>query len=241
MLGVAVTIGRMEPQPPGRQAPEAPWPQGSSIPWQQGVSPFDPPPPYAPPPPEEEDEQPPKLSRTVLAAAAGGIALLIFVLWAVGGLRAQPKEPEAEPGDPIDQGRFTVTIRDARIATVEKKRYIVVRMHVINNGNETAVLASSDGLAGGLGGLTKLHTYVPPDEVDGMSAGGEVLNVQPGIPVEAAARWDLGASQPPQRFTIGLRSWSWHGGFSDATLRWWVDKDSGSALKATVPLQVAPQ
>ncbi|MEW2358900.1 hypothetical protein [Spirillospora sp. NPDC029432] len=197
---------------------------------------------FAPPPPGPPPEDRPRRRFAVPLAVAGGVSLLVAVLWITGGLKEAPRQPVKAAGKPIDQGRFTVTVRDARMATVEaglgtsRQRYIVVRMRVVNTGKDTASLGGG-GLGGGIAARTKAGKWVKPDEVEGLVSGSKTTYVQPGLPVEASVMWKAGPADAPKQFTIGLRNWEYEPGFSDSTYQWRVQTERGEmAGRLTLPV-----
>ncbi|WP_146150277.1 hypothetical protein [Actinomadura rubrobrunea] len=200
-------------------------------------------PPMSPPPPRTSPE-PARRRRLLPASAVGAVAVLASVLWATGGLKETPQEPGKAPGKPIDLGWFDVTVRDARIATVQgvfdktPQRRIVVRLRVVNKGKETATLGRG-GFADGVAARTAKGTWLRPDEVEGTAAGAPTDVVQPGLPVEAAAQWRLGPQDSPATFTVGLRKWKFDRGFTDTSFRWRLQAEKGDALAGRLTLRVA--
>jgi hypothetical protein len=172
----------------------------------------------------------------------GALALAVGVLWLVGGLKETPQRPVKSPGRAIDQGRFSVTVRDARI--VQQKgvfdskieRYVVVRLHVVSHDKESASL-SSGGMLNGIAARTRTGKWIPPDDIEGTAAGGKTLTVQPGLPVDAAAMWKMGPADAPTHFTVGLRRWKWGTGFTDKEYAWRTDPgDDSLAGQLTLPV-----
>jgi hypothetical protein len=168
--------------------------------------------------------------------------VLAGVLWVTGGLRETPPQPVKAAGKEIDQGRFKVTVRDARIATADaafgpaRQRYVIVRMRVVNTGKETASLGGS-GLAAGVAARTKDGKWIKPDEAEGLAAGSQTTVVQPGLPVEASVMWKAGPADAPKQFTIGLRGWAYEPGFTDTTYSWRVETEGGKmAGRLTLPV-----
>jgi hypothetical protein len=172
----------------------------------------------------------------------GAVAVAAGVLWAVGGLKETPQQPVAAQGKPIDQGRFTVTVRNARVADVKGvfdtkvTRYIVVRLHVVSNDKKTASLTVG-GLNDGVAARTKAGKWIKPDEVKGTASGGQTASVQPGLPVEAEAMWKAGPADAPRQFVVGLRQWEWGPGFTQKEYAWQVDREA-DALAGQVTLPV---
>ena len=176
------------------------------------------------------------------ASAAGcAVVVLAAVLWATGGLREKPKQPAKSPGEAIDVGLFSLTVHDVRAGVSGggldgSKRFLIVRMRVVNKGKETAWLGSS-GLQGGVVARTKAGKWVEPDKVTGVAAGSETYTVQPGLPVEASVMWELGPAQSPETFTFGLREWKYDHGFTDEDYLWRVQREGGElAARYTLPV-----
>ncbi|WP_285496608.1 hypothetical protein [Actinomadura sp. NBRC 104425] len=186
---------------------------------------------------------PARSRRLVPVSAAGAAAVLAPVLWLTGGLREAPQEPLKAPGRPINQGWFDVTVHDARIVNVEPpfgttpQRRLEVRMRVVNKGKETASLGLS-GFGQGVAARTAKGKWVKPEDVAGTAAGSATDAVQPGLPVEAAVRWQLGPQETPATFTVGLRKWKYGTGFTDTSFQWRVetDDDAGLAGRLTLPV-----
>ncbi|MEU5876562.1 hypothetical protein [Spirillospora sp. NPDC047279] len=202
-------------------------------------------PPVAPPPASEPQAEEPARRRFLVPAIIGGaVAVLLPVLWLTGGLDQTPQQPRRAPEQIVDQGKFTVTVHDARITTdkgvfdTKPQRYVVVRMRVVNNDKETASL-SSGGLKDGVAARTKAGTWLKPDDVEGMSAGSPVTSVQPGLPIEATAMWKMGPADSPRQFTVGLLEWEFGTGFTDAEYRWRVVEKAEDRLAALFTLPVA--
>jgi hypothetical protein len=171
----------------------------------------------------------------------GGLAVLTALLWAAGGLKTRPHGPaEVEPGAAVDQGRFTVKVQDARLARVRlvfgtrQVNALVVRMHVASNDKRTASLNTE--LQTGIAGEPRPGTYVQPAEVNGLAHGFKTASVQPGLPVEAEAIWELGPGSAPRQITVVLRQWDYARGFTDLTERWTVTKESRIVAKVTLPV-----
>ncbi|MDL4814913.1 hypothetical protein [Actinomadura opuntiae] len=200
-----------------------------------------------PPPPEEpfgeNGNRASARRRLVPVIVACAVAALAAATWAAGGFAEAPKQPAGRPGKALDAGLFTVTVHDARIGLVKgafdsaPKRYLIVRMRVVNNGKETASLGDG-GLADGLAARTKVGKWVEPDDVQGVAGGAKTITTQPGLPVEASAMWKMGPADAPTRFTIGLRKWEYRTGFTDVSYNWLVDRQS-DALVARMTLPIA--
>ncbi|MEU9025156.1 hypothetical protein [Actinomadura sp. NPDC048394] len=183
--------------------------------------------------------------RLVPAAVACAVAAVAAVTWATGGFKEAPKQPVERPGKALNVGLFTVTVRDARIGLVkgvfdsDPKRYLIVRMRVVNNGRETESLGDG-GLTDGLAARTKAGKWLEPDQVEGVAGGAKTDAVQPGLPVEASAMWKAGPADAPRRFTIGLRKWEYRTGFTDVSYNWLPDTEDGAlAAKMTLPVAAA--
>jgi hypothetical protein len=168
------------------------------------------------------------------------------VTWALGGFEEAPKQPVERPGRALNVGLFTLTVRDARLGLVRgafdtaPKRYLIVRMRVVNNGKETESLGSG-GLTEGLAARTKAGKWLKPDQVEGVAGGAKTDSVQPGLPVEASAMWRAGPADAPRRFTVGLRKWEYRTGFTDVSYNWLPDTEDGAlAAKMTLPVAAAP-
>lgn len=167
--------------------------------------------------------------------------LLTAVLGVTGGLKSRPTGPEkATPGHAIDQGRFTVTVVNARITeetesfTGKRKRFLVVRMHITNHDKETVSLSTDFG--SGFAGVPKPGVYLPPDDIAGLTAGGQTTDVNPGLPVDADAKWELQAGNTPRQMTVALRQWDYGSGFTDLTKRWTTSKESPIMATVTLPV-----
>ncbi|WP_242909099.1 hypothetical protein [Actinomadura terrae] len=192
----------------------------------------------APPGPGERPSRRWLVPACVLAA----LAVLVPVLWVAGGFAETPREPASRPGKAIDLGLFKVVVRDARIGTVKadfgsgRQRFVIVRMWVLNQGQETASLGFG-GLREGVTALTKAGKWVKPDEVEGAAGGAKTGRAQPGLPVEASVMWKAGPADTPRRFTVGLRKWEYDHGFTDDTYSWRIDlEDDSLAGRLTLPV-----
>ncbi|GAA0225950.1 hypothetical protein GCM10009527_022960 [Actinomadura nitritigenes] len=207
-----------------------------------------PPPPSGPPPGEPFGEGGDRASarrRLVPAAVVCAVAAVAAVTWVAGGFKEAPKQPVERPGKALNVGLFTVTVRDARLGLVKggfdaaPKRYLIVRMRVVNNGKETESLGNG-GLTDGLAARTKAGKWLEPDQVEGVAGGAKTDSVQPGLPVEASAMWQAGPSDAPRRFTVGLRKWEYRTGFTDVSYNWLPDTEDGAlAAKMTLPVAAA--
>ncbi|MFB4301382.1 hypothetical protein [Actinomadura sp. NTSP31] len=182
-----------------------------------------------------------RLVPVIVVCAAAALAA---VTWAAGGFEEAPRQPVEKPGKALDAGLFTVTVHDARIGLVKgpfdsaSKRYLIVRMRVVNNGKETASLGDG-GLADGLAARTKAGKWVEPDDVEGVAGGAKTITTQPGLPVEASAMWKMGPADAPTRFTVGLRKWEYRTGFTDVSYNWLVDRTSDALVaRMTLPIPV---
>ncbi|MCP9980060.1 hypothetical protein [Actinomadura madurae] len=160
-------------------------------------------------------------------AVLGVLAVLVPVLWLVGGFKETPKQPAKRPGEPLDLGLFTVTVHDARIGLVDagfgsaRERFLIVRMRVLNNGKETTSLGIG-GLGNGVVALTKAGKWVKPEQVEGVAAGAKTDTTQPGLPVEASAMWKMGPADAPTKLTVGLKKWEYEHGFTDVSYKWLI-------------------
>ncbi|GAA4242565.1 hypothetical protein GCM10022254_76090 [Actinomadura meridiana] len=164
------------------------------------------------------------------------------VVWRAGGFEAVPKQPAESAGKALDLGLFRVTVRDARVGVEtesfgsKKQRFLIVRMRVVNEGKETESL-SQGGLADGVVALTKAGKWVKPERVEGVAGGAETSVVQPGLPVEASAMWEMGPADSPKKLTVGLRKWTYDHGFTDSTFAWRVGlEDDVLAGRLTLPV-----
>jgi hypothetical protein len=181
--------------------------------------------------------------RGVTAAGAGALLLLTAVLWVVGGLKATADGPrQVKPGVAVDQGRFTVTVESARVGQVKEKlgsgrvSALIVRLNVVNNDKETASL--SGDLGAGFAGEPRPGTYLEPTDIIGLAGGArtsvETGAVQPGLPVEAEAVWELKPGSAPEQITVALRRWEYGSGFTDLQKRWKVDKQAPMTARVTL-------
>ncbi|RSN60266.1 MULTISPECIES: hypothetical protein [Actinomadura] len=175
------------------------------------------------------------------SAAVGALVVLTAVLWATGGLDEKAKQPVKSPGKAVDVGLFSLTVHDVRAGVADtamggSERFLIVRMRVVNKGQETVGLGPS-GLQDGVVARTKAGKWVKPDEVTGVAAGAATSDVQPGLPVEASVMWKLGPAQPPPTFTFGLRDWEYDHGFTDSDYTWRVQTEGGElAARYTLPV-----
>ncbi|MFA1550823.1 hypothetical protein [Actinomadura chokoriensis] len=181
----------------------------------------------------------------VPVAVLGVVAVLVPVVWVAGGFKATPKQPVRKAGESLDLGLFAVTVRDVRIGLVDetfgsgKKRFLILRMRVLNKGKETKSL-SIGGLSDGVVALTRAGTWVKPEQVDGVAGGTRTDAAQPGLPVEASAMWAMGPADKPTRLTVGLRKWNYEHGFTDSTFNWIVDQKSDEfAGRLTLPVSAS--
>ncbi|MWK34535.1 hypothetical protein GEV43_11095 [Actinomadura sp. J1-007] len=205
-----------------------------------------PPLPQASPPASSRHARGTRRGFAVPALGLAAVLVAVAGLWLAGGLDEAEQEPEARPGQAIDTGWFTVTVRDARIAMASgpfggaRQRYLVVRLRAVSKGKETALLENG-GLVDGLAARTKAGKWVRPDQVRGVAGGAQTRQVQPGLPVEASAMWRMGPSDAPKRFTVRLLKWEWDEGFSDDEFRWRIDPEDGSvAGRLTLPVAAMP-
>lgn len=179
--------------------------------------------------------------RITLAVIGGTLVLLTAVLGATGGLKSQPTAPEkVAPGKAIDQGRFTVTVVNARITaetesfTKKQKRFLVVRVHITNHDKETTSLGTD--FNSGFAGVPKPGVFLPPDDIVGLTAGGQTSDVNPGLPVDADAKWELRPGNAPRQITVALRQWDYGSGFTDLTKRWTTSKEAPVIATVTLPV-----
>ncbi|SPT51081.1 DUF4352 domain-containing protein [Actinomadura madurae] len=178
-------------------------------------------------------------------AVLGVLAVLVPVLWLVGGFKETPKQPAKRPGEPLDLGLFTVTVHDARIGVVDagfgsaRERFLIVRMRVLNNGKETASLGIG-GLGNGVVALTRAGKWVKPEQVEGVAAGAKTDTTQPGLPVEASAMWKMGPADAPTKLTVGLKKWEYEHGFTDVSYKWLITTE-GDDLAGRLTLPVSPR
>ncbi|GAA2615526.1 hypothetical protein SMC26_25065 [Actinomadura fulvescens] len=203
-------------------------------------------PPVAPLPPASEQaaDEPARRRFVVPAAVAGAVSLLLPALWLTGGLDRTPQQPERAAGEAVNAGKFTVTVREARVETAKTifdtkpERYVVVRVRVANNDKSTASLGAG-GLKEGLAARTKTGKWLPPDDVDGTASGGKIGAIEPGLPVEASAKWRMGPADSPTRFTVGVLNWEYGTGFTDNEYKWRVVDKAEDRLAGLVTLPVA--
>ncbi|WP_346044948.1 hypothetical protein [Actinomadura chokoriensis] len=195
----------------------------------------------APHPPGPE-QRPAARRWAVPAALLGVVAVLVPVVWVAGGFKATPKQPVKKAGERLDLGLFEVTVHDVRIGSAREtfgtaqERYLIVRMRVLNKGKETESLGSG-GLTDGVVALTKAGTWVKPERVDGVAGGAQTDTTQPGLPVEASAKWKMGPADSPAELTVGLRKWRYEHGFTDSDFNWIVDQKSDEfAGRLTLPV-----
>ncbi|MFD0691578.1 hypothetical protein [Actinomadura fibrosa] len=195
-----------------------------------------------PPPPGEHGRRGTSRRLLVPVLAACALAVGVPVLWVTGGFAETPQQPAVRAGQPVDLGLFTVTVRDARIGLDDsgigstRERFVIVRLHVVNKGKESVGLGIG-GLSQGLAARTRKGQWIRPDDVDGVAGGAKTDMVQPGLPVEASAKWKAGPADAPRQFTIGLRKWTYDHGFTDTTYAWRVDlQDDALAGRLTLPV-----
>ena len=171
-------------------------------------------------------------------------AVLVPGVWVAGGFAETPKQPVKKAGEALDLGLFAVTVRDARIGVADgtfgtgKKRFLIVRMRVLNKGKETTSLGGG-GLSKGVVALTKAGKWVEPERIEGVAAGAKTDMAQPGLPVEASAMWEMGPADSPTELTVGLREWKYDHGFTDAAYNWVITPGS-DALAGRLTLPVSP-
>ncbi|MEU8345947.1 hypothetical protein AB0C74_29965 [Spirillospora sp. NPDC048832] len=197
--------------------------------------------PVLPPPPGEARSAPARRLLVPLAAVAA-VAVLAGVVWALGGFAKAPEQPVRKAGERLDLGLFEVTVHDVRIGLASgtlgsgKKRFLIVRMRVLNKGKKTESLGIG-GLADGVVALTKDGKWVKPERVEGVAGGAATGAAQPGLPVEASAMWEMGPADAPAKLTVGLREWKYEHGFTDADFNWIVDQRSKKlAGRLTLPV-----
>ncbi|MGH3392561.1 MAG: hypothetical protein ACRDOO_27140, partial [Actinomadura sp.] len=116
----------------------------------------------------------------------------------------------------------------------EQKRFLVVRMHIVNQAKETASL--SVHFMSGFTGVPQPGNYLDPDEINGLAAGGKTGDVHPGLPIDAEAVWELKAGEAPRQITVALRQWEFASGFTILEKHWSAGK--GAPIIATVTLPV---
>ncbi|MFB4308687.1 hypothetical protein [Actinomadura sp. GTD37] len=175
-------------------------------------------------------------------AVAAVVGILVPVVWLAGGFEKTPEQPARKAGEALDLGLFTVTVHDARIGMSDdpfgsgQKRFLIVRMRVLNKGKETKSLGGS-GLAKGVVALTKAGKWVEPDRIEGVSGGSNTEVAQPGLPVDASAMWEAGPADSPASLTVGLRQWRYEHGFTDVTYNWIITLGSDAlAGRLTLPV-----
>lgn len=158
------------------------------------------------------------------------VAVLAAGVWAAGGFEEKPEQPAKKAGERLDLGLFEVTVRDVRIGLAntfgsDKKRFLIMRMRVLNKGKETKSLGTG-GLTDGVVALTKAGKWVKPERIEGVAGGAGTGTAQPGLPVEASAMWEMGPADAPKKLTVGLREWKYEHGFTDTSFNWIVDQRS---------------
>ncbi|WP_067475442.1 hypothetical protein [Actinomadura hibisca] len=180
----------------------------------------------------------------VPALVAGVLAMLAGGTGVAGGFRATAAKPPDKPGKAVDVERFEVTVRDARIITAGAlglgtgtQRFLAVRLRVANKGDDSASLGLG-GLTAGIAARTKDGKWLRPDAVDGVAAGSRTDAVQPGMAVEATAKWRMGPADAPRTFTVGLRKWEKRPGFTDTDVTWRPEPEDDK-LEERVTLAVA--
>jgi len=178
----------------------------------------------------------------VPVGVVAAVAVLVPVVWVLGGFEETPEQPAKKAGEALDLGLFTVTVRDARIGLAGetfgsgRKRFLIVRMRVLNKGRETKSLGGA-GLSKGVVALTRTGKWIEPERIDGVAGGGKTDVVQPGLPVEASAMWEMGPADSPTKLTVGLRKWRYEHGFTDASYNWIVSPgDDTLAGRLTLPV-----
>lgn len=177
-----------------------------------------------------------------MAAIAGTLAMVTAVLWATGGLNGRPTGPEkVAAGRPIDQGRFVVTLQSARIRqekesfSDKQKRLLVVRMHITSHDKESASLSVQ--FMTGFTGVPKPGTYLEPDDITGLTAGGDTGDVHPGLPIDAEAIWELPPGDNPRQITVALRQWEFGHGFTILEEHWSATRSSPIMATVTLPVE----
>ena len=167
----------------------------------------------------------------------------IAVLGTAGGLAATQSKPrQAGPNIAVDQGRFTVTVLGARIGLVKglfseaTKRSLIVKLRVVNNGTDSASVDTD--LKEGIVGEPKPGQYKEVGNLTGLATdGSKTGSVEPGLPINAEASWELAPGVTPAKVTIALRQWEYHPGFTDVQYIWWMTKSSAVMAEVTVPVQ----
>ncbi|QKW33598.1 hypothetical protein HUT06_05780 [Actinomadura sp. NAK00032] len=186
--------------------------------------------PTAPVPPAPPQRA--KARRWVVSLAVlGVVAVLSAGVGAAGGFKEKPKQPVKKAGERLDLGLFEVTVRDVRTGVADEtfgsgeKRFLIMRMRVLNKGKETESLGTG-GLTDGVVALTKAGKWVKPERIEGVAGGASTGTAQPGLPVEASAMWEMGPADSPKKLTVGLREWKYEHGFTDTSFNWIVDQKS---------------
>ncbi|MFF4239356.1 hypothetical protein ACFYYL_26085 [Actinomadura geliboluensis] len=182
------------------------------------------------PPPAGETRSAPARRWIVPVCGLVLVAVLAAGVWAAGGFEEKPEQPAKKAGERLDLGLFEVTVRDVRIGLAntfgsDKKRFLIMRMRVLNKGKETESLGTG-GLTDGVVALTKAGKWVKPERIEGVAGGAGTGTAQPGLPVEASAMWEMGPADAPKKLTVGLREWKYEHGFTDTSFNWIVDQRS---------------
>jgi len=187
---------------------------------------------------QESSRRRPLAWATVLTT----VGVAVSALGMAGGLAARSSGPKQYgPGTPVNQVRFTVTVLGARIGLLQSdfsgaaKRSLIVKMRVVNDGKNSASV--SVALATGLAGEPTPGNYKQVGAMTGLAAdGSKTSSVEPGLPIEAEASWELAPGVSPAKVTIALRQWEYRPGFTDEQYSWWMSKLSTVIAEVTVPV-----
>jgi hypothetical protein len=179
----------------------------------------------------------------VLLVILAALVVLTAVLWAVGGLKAQPGGPvEAKAGRVVGQGLFNVQIMDARAGRMKISSFdppanlLVVRMRVTNLGDQSYGISSFlDGIAA----EPQHGKYVTADLMrsQGYAVDQVTSSIHPRLPVTVQLVWTLGNATPPRTATLALRTWEYGQSFTTDTFYWSVTKQSPIAAEVAVPVR----
>ncbi|GAA3729995.1 hypothetical protein GCM10022205_13970 [Spinactinospora alkalitolerans] len=162
------------------------------------------------------------------ALLVGGFVLLVcalvFALWRMGGLAKASEQPPSEPGKPVRNALFTITVHDATVVSDTLGPAVQVRADLTSHDKNPVSYSYIDDM---------LQLTLSPGgaKVDGaMTAAlerdpeGFAGDVQPEMPETVLMRWPLPEGTDPdglEQVRVAVTDAEFRPGFMDQTSYWW--------------------